>query len=71
MGFIGEKYTAEKLSYDCWIYSKSLYDNNVKLWNNKNLNLLYQSELDQIDKRKAKEILEIYDKLIDENQINN
>lgn len=71
LSFIGEKYTAEKLSYDCWIYSKSLYDNNIKLWNNKNLNLLYQSELDQIDKRKAKEILEIYDKLIDENQINN
>lgn len=66
LGFIGEKYSVEKLSYDCWIYSKSLYDNNVKLWNNKNLNLLYQSELDQIDKQKSKEILKIYDKITKE-----
>lgn len=65
LGFIGEKYSVEQLSYDCWIYSKSLYDNTVELWNNKNLNLLYQSELDQIDKQKSKAILEIYDKIID------
>lgn len=63
LGFVGEKYSCEKLSYDCWIYSKSLYDNNVKLWDNKNLNLSYQSELEQIDKQKLKEILEIYDKI--------
>lgn len=66
VGFIGEKYSAEQLSYDCWIYSKSLYDNNVKLWNNKNLNLLYQAELDHIDRQKTKEILKIYDEITKE-----
>ena len=40
-GFVGEKYLAEKLSYDCWIYSKSLYNDKAKLWNDKNLNLSY------------------------------
>lgn len=63
LGFIGEKYSVERLSYDCWIYSKSLYDNDVELWNNKNLNLSYQSELDQIDKQKSREILKIYEKI--------
>lgn len=66
LGFIGEKYSVERLSYDCWIYSKSLYDNDVELWNNKNLNLSYQSELDQMDKQKTREILKIYDKITKE-----
>lgn len=60
-GFIGEKYTREKLSYDCRIYSKSLIDNQINLWNNKNLNLTYQSELDHMDADKIKEIIKIYD----------
>lgn len=61
IGFIGEKYTAEKLSYDCRIYSKSITDNNCVLWNNKNLNLIYQSELDHPNKDRISEILKIYD----------
>ena len=59
-GFIGEKYTAEKLKYDCRIYSKSLTNNPVTLWNNKNLNLGYQSELDHMSKERVKEILDQY-----------
>lgn len=62
IGFIGEKYSKENLSYDCYIYSKSLNNKKVELWNNKNLNLSYQSELDQIDKNRRDEILEIYEK---------
>lgn len=63
LDFIGEKYSAEKLSYDCWIYSKSLCDKKVRLWNNKNLNLSYQSELDHIDKNKSNKIIKIYNKI--------
>lgn len=63
LGFVGEKYSFEKLSYDCWIYSKNLYNEKVEFWNNKNLNLLYQSEINQMDKHKIKEILNIYAKL--------
>ncbi len=63
MGFIGEKYLAEKLSYDCWIYSKSLTNEKVKLLNNENLKLGYQSVLDKMEKRKIKNILEIYEKI--------
>ena len=60
-GFIGEKYTTEKLKYDCRIYSKSLTKNPVTLWNNKNLGLSYQSELDHMSKEKIKEIVKLYD----------
>ena len=63
-GFIGEKYTAEKLSYDCRIYSKSLVSDTVDLWNNKDLNLGHQSELDHMNDEKINEILKIYDELL-------
>jgi GNAT superfamily N-acetyltransferase len=63
-GFIGEKYTAEKLSYDCRIYSKSLVSDTVDLWNNKDLNLGHQSELDHMNNEKINEILKIYDELL-------
>lgn len=63
LGFIGEKYFAEKLAYDCWIYSKRLCEDNVELWNNKNLNLSYQSELDHMDKTRIHEIRSIYENL--------
>lgn len=59
-GFIGEKYTCEKLMYDCRIYSKSLCDDCVSLWNNKNLNLIYQYELDHMNKEKINEIIKMY-----------
>ena len=64
LGFVGEKYSAEKLSYDCWIYSKNLYSNNIKFWNNKDLKLSYQSELDHMDKQKIEDILNIYEKIL-------
>lgn len=63
-GFIGEKYTAEKLLYDCRIYSKSLTDEEVPLWNNRHLNLSNQSKLDQMDAESIKNIIKLYDKLI-------
>ena len=62
-GFIGEKYTFEKLSYDCRIYSKNLTNNNIELWNNKNLNLGYQSDLDHMDENKIKDIIRKYNNL--------
>lgn len=61
MGFIGEKYSAEQLSYDCYIYSKNLKTEKVDLWNNKMLGLSYQSELEQIPEERIKEILNLYD----------
>lgn len=61
MGFVGEKYTREKLSYDCYIYSKSLSGEKVQLLNNRNLNLSYQSDLDQMDKKRINDILDLYD----------
>ena len=64
-GFIGEKYTFEKLAYDCRIYSKSLIDSNINLLNNKNLNLSYQSELDHMNDDKIKEIIKMYDNMLD------
>lgn len=60
MGFVGEKYSAEKLTYDCYIYSKSLCDRQVELWNNKVLGLSYQSQLDHLSKEKVEEILKLY-----------
>lgn len=59
-GFIKEKYTGEKLNYDCWVFSKSLSDEEVTLWNNKNLFLSGQSELDQMNQERIKEILNLY-----------
>ena len=63
-GFVGEKYTFEKLAYDCRIYSKSLTDDNIQLWNNKNLNLGYQSELDHMNDDKIKDIVKIYENIL-------
>ena len=60
IGFVGEKYSAEELTYDCYIYSKSLCDEQVKLWNNKLLGLSYQSQLDHLSKDKIEEILKLY-----------
>ena len=61
-GFVSEKYTKEKLSYDCYIYSKSLCEEKVDLWNNRMLGLAYQTELEQVSDDRKKEILDIYDK---------
>ena len=61
LGFVGEKYSAEELLYDCYIYSKSLYDDKVDLWNNKLLGLSEQSQLDHFPKKKIKEILDMYE----------
>ena len=62
-GFVGEKYTLEKLSYDCWIYSKSLTEKEVELWNNKNLNLSYQSQLEHVNINQINDIISIYDEM--------
>ena len=63
-GFVGEKYTLEKLAYDCRIYSKSLVGDSISLWNNKNLGLSYQSSLDHMNKEKINEILKKYDEIL-------
>lgn len=60
-GFIKEKYSAEKLDYDCWIFSKSLIDEEVPQWNNKMLFLSGQSELDQMNEEKIRTILDLYE----------
>lgn len=60
--FVQEKYTFENLPYDCRIYSKSLTDNEVTLWDNKNLYLTYQFELEHMDNEKIQEILNKYNK---------
>ena len=61
LGFTGEKYSAEKLSYDCHIYSKNLHGKKAEPWNNRVLGLSYQSELEHIPKEKISEILESYE----------
>ncbi|MBR5389601.1 GNAT family N-acetyltransferase [Candidatus Saccharibacteria bacterium] len=61
LGFVGEKYSAEELPYDCYIYSKSLHGEKVQLWNNKMLDLAFQSELENVPKDKIKEILKSYE----------
>lgn len=67
-GFKGEKYTSEKLAYDCRIYSKSLIDEFVPLWNNRYLGLSHQSELDQMNDKQIKKILAMYDTLLSTNK---
>ena len=62
-GFVGEKYTLEKLPYDCRIYSKSLVDDKVSLWNNKDLELSYQTDLDHMNQEKINAILKKYDEI--------
>ncbi len=64
LGFVGEKYNAEVLAYDCWIYSKSLIDDKLELWNNKPLDLKYQSQLDQMNKEEIENIKLKYEKII-------
>ncbi len=49
LGFHGEKYSAEELSYDCYIYSKSLMNKEISTWNNKFLGLAQQSSYEQKD----------------------
>lgn len=64
LGFVGEKYRRETLAYDCYIYSKSLSGVEVEPWNDKMLYLANQSELDQLNHKKIKEILRKYDSYI-------
>jgi GNAT superfamily N-acetyltransferase len=61
LGFVGEKYSAEKLPYDCWIYSKSLYDEMVVPWGDKNLGLSHQTQLDHLSKQEVEKILKLYE----------
>ena len=61
LGFVGEKYSAEKLPYDCWIYSKSLYDEKAAPWGNKNLELSHQTQLDHLSKQEVEKILKLYE----------
>ena len=44
-----------------YIYSKSLCNEKVDLWNNKKLGLAYQSQLDHLSKKEIKEILNMYE----------
>lgn len=60
LGFIEEKYTVENLGFDSYIYSKNLTNKELELWNNKNLELKYQTELDHFDKSKIEDILSKY-----------
>ncbi len=59
-GFIGERYTAETLEYDCRIYSKCLGEGGTILWNDRFLDLAYQSKLDHMGAGRLWEIIRIY-----------
>ena len=59
-GFIGEKYTGEELDYNCYLYSKSLTDNKVELWDNKFLGLANQSSFEREDDDFKERIFNIY-----------
>ena len=61
--FVSEKYTKEELPYDCRIYSKSLTNEKISLWNNKNLGLSYQSDLEKLNEEDINKILEKYENL--------
>lgn len=63
-GFIEEKYTIEDLGFDSYIYSRNLMGKELELWNNRNLELKYQTELDHFDKSKIEDILNKYKKYI-------
>jgi ribosomal protein S18 acetylase RimI-like enzyme len=63
LGFLGEKYTAEKLDYNCHIFSKSLTKTPTIPWNNRTLKLKYQSELDHMNSSKLNEILSEYQQI--------
>lgn len=60
LGFQGEKYLVEKLSYDCYIYSKGLDKDFDIAWHNRNLGLAYQSTLEKVDNNKKEEIYKTY-----------
>lgn len=62
MGFISEKYTKENLDYNCYIYSKSLTDEPVTLWNNRFLGLASQSSFEREDEEFKEKIYNIYKK---------
>lgn len=59
-GFVGEKYNAEELSYDCYIYSKSLNNSPLELWNDKFLALGQQSAFENVDEEFIQKIYTIY-----------
>lgn len=61
MGFVGEKYLAEELTYDCYIYSKTLTEKNIP-WNNRNLQLSGQSALEKINNERKEAIYREYEK---------
>lgn len=62
-GFIKEEYTKEQLPFKCLLYSKSLTGDKVDLWNNKDLGLSYQTELDHMDDNKINEIYKKYEEM--------
>lgn len=49
LGFKGEKYSVEELTYDCYVYSKSLIDEPITEWGNRNLELAEQTDFENID----------------------
>ena len=64
LGFIGERYTAEALPYKAWIYSLSLTNRTVVLWENKNLDLNQQEDFQNLSEKDL-EIAQIKEKIID------
>lgn len=61
MGFREMKYESEELSYDCHIFSKELQDKELLPWDDRNLCLAHQSELENVDEKKKDEILRLYE----------
>lgn len=63
LGFQGEKYSAEELSYDCYIYSRSLKNEKIQPWNNQFLGLAQQSSYEKIDADFKEKLFQKYKEL--------
>ena len=60
LGFVGEKYSVEKLTYDCYVFSKSLTNEPVTSWGDKNLGLAEQSDFENLDEDFKNKVFEEY-----------
>lgn len=60
LGFVEEKYLAEKLTYNCYIFSKSLTEQPTKKFTNTNLGLAEQTGFEKVDQAIKNEIYNYY-----------
>ena len=65
LAFTKEEYKAEKNINNCYIYSKHLYNQQVELWNDKNLDLENMAKLENLDKLKLKKIITDFGRILE------